>query len=57
MPMKKVIARMSIALTVLSLLATACAPQAASTPAAPAPTQAAASAATQAPTTAPAASS
>ena len=51
------IAKFSIALTVLSLLAAACAPQAASTPAAPAPTQAAASVATQAPTTAPASSS
>ena len=57
MSKKKVIAKFSIALTVLSLLAAACAPQAASTPAAPAPTQAAASVATQAPTTAPASSS
>jgi basic membrane protein A len=61
MTKKKAIAKLSIALTVLSLLVAACAPQAASTPAASAPTQAAAESATQAPaaapTSAPAASS
>jgi basic membrane protein A len=61
MTKKKAIAKLSIALTVLSLLVAACAPQAASTPAASAPTQAAAEPATQAPaaapTSAPAASS
>jgi basic membrane protein A len=64
MTKKKTIARLGITLTVLSLLAAACAPQAAPTPTAPAPTQAAAEPATQmaepatqAPTTAPAAAS
>lgn len=53
MTKKKAIAKLSIALTVLSLLVAACAPQAASTPAASAPTQAAAEPATQAPAAAP----